>query len=53
MLLKLTFCLREDQLDKLEKLKQQTGAPQAELVRRALDHYFVCLRSQNAPNSTT
>jgi predicted DNA-binding protein len=32
--------LRPDQLEKLGKLSQKTGAPVAELVRRAIDAYL-------------
>ena len=32
--------LKEQQLDKLQKLSDKTGAPVAELVRRAIDKYL-------------
>jgi predicted DNA-binding protein len=32
--------LKEQQLDKLQKLSDKTGAPVAELVRRAIDAYL-------------
>ena len=32
--------LKEEQLKKLQKLSQKTGAPVAELVRRAIDRYL-------------
>lgn len=32
--------LKEDQLRKLQKLSARTGAPVAELVRRAVDKYL-------------
>ena len=32
--------LRADQLQKLSKLSEKTGAPVAELVRRAIDKYL-------------
>ena len=32
--------LKEDQLRKLQKLSERTGAPVAELVRRAIDKYL-------------
>jgi predicted DNA-binding protein len=41
---KQTFCLREDQIESLNDLSKQTGAPKAELIRRAIDHYLVCPR---------
>jgi predicted DNA-binding protein len=32
--------LKEQQLEKLQKLSEKTGAPVAELVRRAIDVYL-------------
>ena len=32
--------LKEEQLKKLQKLSEKTGAPMAELIRRALDEYL-------------
>ena len=32
--------LKEEQIKKLQKLSEKTGAPVAELVRRALDDYL-------------
>lgn len=32
--------LREEQIEKLEKLSDKTGAPLAELIRRAIDKYL-------------
>lgn len=32
--------LKEDQLKKLQKLSERTGAPIAELIRRAIDKYL-------------
>jgi predicted DNA-binding protein len=32
--------LKEQQLKKLQKLSEETGAPVAELVRRAIDAYL-------------
>jgi len=32
--------LKEDQLKKLESISKKTGAPVAELVRRAIDAYL-------------
>jgi len=32
--------LKEDQVKKLQKLSEKTGAPVAELVRRAIDKYL-------------
>jgi predicted DNA-binding protein len=32
--------LKEQQLEKLQKLSEKTGAPVAELVRRAIDAYL-------------
>lgn len=39
--------LREEQLKKLQKLSENTGAPVAELVRRAIDAYLK-LRAKEA-----
>jgi predicted DNA-binding protein len=33
--------LKEEQLKKLQKLSEKTGAPVAELVRRAIDVYLI------------
>ena len=33
--------LKEQQLDKLQRLSDKTGAPVAELVRRAIDEYLL------------
>jgi len=33
--------LKEQQLGKLQKLSEKTGAPVAELVRRAIDAYLL------------
>jgi hypothetical protein len=60
MKIKQSFCLREDQLDSLKQLSQKTGAPMAELIRRAIDAYMGLQRSsrhyefkeaRNAPKS--
>jgi predicted DNA-binding protein len=32
--------LKEDQVKKLESLSEKTGAPVAELIRRAIDKYL-------------
>jgi predicted DNA-binding protein len=41
MLMKRTaLFLKEKQLEKLQKLSTITGAPVAELIRRAIDHYL-------------
>jgi metal-responsive CopG/Arc/MetJ family transcriptional regulator len=32
--------LKEDQVKKLQKLSEKTGAPVAELIRRAIDKYL-------------
>jgi predicted DNA-binding protein len=32
--------LKEEQINKLQKLSDKTGAPVAELVRRAIDKYL-------------
>ena len=32
--------LKEEQLEKLQKLSEKTGAPVAELIRRAIDRYL-------------
>jgi predicted DNA-binding protein len=42
MLMKRTaLFLKTEQLTKLQKLSERTGAPVAELVRRAIDLYLV------------
>jgi predicted DNA-binding protein len=33
--------LKEDQLKKLQALSEKTGAPVAELIRRAIDKYLL------------
>ncbi|MFZ0739170.1 MAG: ribbon-helix-helix domain-containing protein [Candidatus Acidiferrales bacterium] len=33
--------LKEEQIEKLQKLSDKTGAPVAELVRRAIDKYLL------------
>jgi predicted DNA-binding protein len=33
--------LKEQQIEKLQKLSEKTGAPVAELVRRAIDAYLL------------
>jgi predicted DNA-binding protein len=38
--------LREQQLDKLQKLSDKTGAPVAELVRRAIDAYLLLRKKE-------
>lgn len=41
MLMKRTaLFLEEEQLKKLQKLSEKTGAPVAELIRRAIDRYL-------------
>lgn len=37
---RLNINIREDQKARLEKLSQKTGAPLAELVRRAIEMYL-------------
>ena len=32
--------LKDDQVKKLQKLSEKTGAPVAELIRRAIDRYL-------------
>ncbi len=32
--------LKEEQIEKLQKLSDKTGAPLAELIRRAIDRYL-------------
>jgi predicted DNA-binding protein len=31
--------LKEEEVEKLQRLTQKTGAPMAELIRRAIDNY--------------
>ena len=38
--------LREEQLEKLQKLSDKTGAPIAELVRRAIDAYLLSRKKE-------
>jgi predicted DNA-binding protein len=38
--------LREEQLQKLQKLSDKTGAPIAELVRRAIDAYLLSRKKE-------
>ena len=39
--------LREEQLEKLQKLSDKTGAPIAELVRRAIDAYLLSRKKES------
>jgi predicted DNA-binding protein len=38
--------LREQQLAKLQKLSEKTGAPVAELIRRAIDAYLLLRKKE-------
>jgi len=38
--------LKEQQLKKLQKLSEKTGAPVAELVRRAIDAYLISRKKE-------
>ncbi len=38
--------LKEPQLEKLQKLSKKTGAPVAELVRRAIDAYLLSRKKE-------
>jgi predicted DNA-binding protein len=38
--------LKEQQLEKLRKLSKKTGAPVAELVRRAIDAYLLLRKKE-------
>jgi hypothetical protein len=38
--------LKEQQLEKLQKLSEKTGAPIAELVRRAIDAYLLSRKKE-------
>lgn len=38
--------LKEQQLEKLQKLSDKTGAPVAELVRRAIDAYLLSRKKE-------
>jgi len=38
--------LREKQLERLQKLSEKTGAPVAELVRRAIDVYLLTRKKE-------
>ena len=47
MLMKRTaLFLKEEQLEKLQTLSEKTGAPIAELVRRAIDVYLLSRRKE-------
>jgi Ribbon-helix-helix domain len=47
MLMKRTaLFLKEQQLEKLQKLSEKTGAPIAELVRRAIDVYLLSRKKE-------
>ena len=47
MLMKRTaLFLKEEQLEKLQKLSDKTGAPIAELVRRAIDSYLAIRKKE-------
>jgi predicted DNA-binding protein len=47
MLMKRTaLFLKEEQLAKLQTLSEKTGAPIAELVRRAIDSYLVLRKKE-------
>jgi ribbon-helix-helix protein len=47
MLMKRTaLFLKEQQLEKLKKLSEKTGAPIAELVRRAIDAYLLSRKKE-------
>jgi predicted DNA-binding protein len=47
MLMKRTaLFLKEEQLEKLQTLSDKTGAPIAELVRRAIDVYLLSRRKE-------
>jgi hypothetical protein len=47
MLMKRTaLFLKEEQLEKLQTLSDKTGAPIAELVRRAIDAYLLSRRKE-------
>jgi Ribbon-helix-helix domain len=47
MLMKRTaLFLKEEQLEKLQTLSDKTGAPIAELVRRAIDAYLLTRRKE-------
>jgi hypothetical protein len=47
MLMKRTaLFLREKQLEKLQRLSDRTGAPLAELVRRAIDVYLLTRKKE-------
>jgi predicted DNA-binding protein len=40
MMKRTALFLKEKQLNKLQKLSEKTGAPVAELIRRAIDRYL-------------
>jgi hypothetical protein len=47
---RLSISLRADQYDALESLSRRTGAPMAELLRRAIDRYAAA-RNRSIANS--
>lgn len=38
--------LKAEQIKKLQTLSEQTGAPVAELIRRAIDHYLMARKKE-------
>lgn len=38
--------LKEEQIKKLQTLSKKTGAPVAELIRRAIDHYLTIRKKE-------
>jgi predicted DNA-binding protein len=47
MLMKRTaLFLKEQQLEKLQKLSEKTGAPVAELIRRSIDAYLLSRKKE-------
>jgi predicted DNA-binding protein len=47
MLMKrMALFLKEQQLGKLQKLSEKTGAPVAELIRRAIDAYLLSRKKE-------
>ena len=43
---RMALFLKEQQIEKLQKLSEKTGAPVAELVRRAIDAYLLSRKKE-------
>jgi predicted DNA-binding protein len=43
---RMALFLKEQQMEKLQKLSEKTGAPVAELIRRAIDAYLLSRKKE-------